>query len=218
MKYQVKPLNFRELRRLSVFVVVLVFSVLVAEAGSKLAFSWKNSTYRGSGFKNILVLAINGKAIARADFEDRMVKEMSQPGVTVVQSYTLMPRPNATPINPDDVRGYVHDLKFDAIVVSRMVKREKKTTYVPGDDFPFYPYYGTFYGYYGAIAPIVYAPGYLETDTEAQVETNFYSTAKPDGELVWSGTTDTVNPGSIDKAVNSIVKVLVKQFKKDKLM
>jgi hypothetical protein len=217
-KTQVKLLKFTKLRCVSILVAAILIAVVAAEAGSKLIFSWKNASYRGSGFKNILVLAVNGRAIARADFEDRMVKEMSQPGVTVVQSYTLMPRPDATPINLNDVRGYVHDLKFDAIIVSRMVKHEKKTTYVPGDEFPFYPYYGTFYGYYDAIAPIVYDPGYLRTDTEAQVETNFYSTSKPDGELVWSGTTDTLNPRSIDNAVNGIVKLLVKQFQKDKLI
>jgi hypothetical protein len=217
-KNQVKLLKLTKLRCVSILVAAILIAVVAAEAGSKLVFSWKNASYGGSGFKNILVLAVNGRAIARADFEDRMVKEMSHPGVTVVQSYTLMPRPDATPINLNDVRGYVHDLKFDAIVVSRMVKHEKKTTYVPGDDFPFYPYYGTFYGYYDAIAPIVYDPGYLRTDTEAQVETNFYSTSKPDGELVWSGTTDTLNPRSIDNAVNDIVKLLVKQFQKDKLI
>ena len=147
-----------------------------------------------------------------------MVKEMSRPGVSVVQSYTLMPRPDATPINPDDLRGYVHDLKFDAIVVSRMIKKEKKTTVVQGDDFPFDPYYGTFYGYYGAVAPLVYDPGYLRTDTEAQIETNFYATSKPDGELVWSGTTDTLDPRSTTGAIDGIVKILVKQFEKDKLI
>ena len=188
------------------------------EAGSKLVFSWKNSNYAGSGFRNILVLAVNGRASGRADFEDRMVKEMSRPGVSVVQSYTLMPRPDATPINPDDLRGYVHDLKFDAIVVSRMIKKENKTTVVQGDDFPFDPYYGTFYGYYGAVAPLVYDPGYLRTDTEAQIETNFYATSKPDGELVWSGTTDTLDPRSTTSAIDGIVKILVKQFEKDKLI
>ena len=188
------------------------------EAGSKLVFSWKNSNYAGSGFRNILVLAVNGRASGRADFEDRMVKEMSRPGVSVVQSYTLMPRPDATPINPDDLRGYVHDLKFDAIVVSRMIKKDTKTTVVQGDDFPFDPYYGTFYGYYGAVAPLVYDPGYLRTDTEAQIETNFYATSKPDGELVWSGTTDTLDPRSTTGAIDGIVKILVKQFEKDKLI
>src|SRR5277367_6564357 len=122
--------------RIGLLVVAIFLTTSTLEA-SKLAFSWKNANYKSNGFKNIMVLAMNGKAIARADFEDRMVKEMSRPGVTVVPSYSLMPRPDATPINRDDLRGYIHDLKFDAVVVSRMVKNEKKTTVVQGDDFPF---------------------------------------------------------------------------------
>jgi hypothetical protein len=210
------------MRRSGIWRLAGVVGVILLAAGiayaTKIAFSWKNANYKGGSFKNVLVLAMNGKALARADFEDRMVKEMTRPGVTVVQSYTLMPRPNATPINPEDLRGYVHDLKFDAIIVSRLVKFEKKTTEVDPGDFPFYPYYGTFYGYYGAVAPIVYDPSYLETETDIQVETNFYSTAKPDGELVWSGTTDTSDPRNETSAVDGIVKVLVKAFEKEKLI
>jgi hypothetical protein len=205
-------------KRIGLVIVAILAVVGIVQAASKLEFSWKNANYTGNGFKNILVLAINGRASARADYEDRMVKEMTRPGVTVVQSYTLMPRPDATPINMDDLRGYVHDQKFDAIVVSRLIKYEKKTTLVQGDDFPFYPYYGTFYGYYGAIAPIVYDPGYLQTDTKAQVETNFYATAKPDGELIWSGTTDTVDPRNTTSAIDGIAKILVKQFEKNRLI
>jgi hypothetical protein len=198
--------------------IVLAAIVSVAAASSKLVFSWKNANYQSGNFKNILVLAINGRASSRADFEDRMVREMSRPGVTVVQSYSLMPRPDATPINLDDLRGYVHDLRFDAIVTARMVKLSKKVKEIQGDDFPFDPYYNTFYGFYGAVAPIVYDPTYLKTDTQAQVETNFYSTSKPDGELVWSGTTDTVDPRSTTRAIDDIVKILVKQFVDDKLI
>jgi hypothetical protein len=197
---------------------VVLAAIISTAAASKLVFSWKNANYQSASFKNILVLAINGSASARADFEDRMVKEMSRPGVTVVQSYSLMPRPDATPINLDDLRGYVHDLKFDAIVTSRLLKLNKKVREIQGDDFPFDPYYNTFYGFYGAVAPIVYDPTYLKTDTEAQVETNFYSTAKRDGELVWSGTTDTVDPRSTIRAIDGVVKILVKQFENDKLI
>jgi hypothetical protein len=205
-------------KRIALVIVGIFAAVGLVRAAVKLEFSWKNANYTGNGFKNILVLAINGRASARADYEDRMVKEMTRPGVIVVQSYTLMPRPDATPINMTDLRGYVHDQKFDAIVVSRLIKYEKKTTVVQGDDFPFYPYYGTFYGYYGAIAPIVYDPGYLQTDTKAQVETNFYATDKPDGELIWSGTTDTMNPRNTTSAIDGIVKILVKEFEKNRLI
>lgn len=210
------------IRKRILSLVILVASILAAllvshANSSKLVFRWKNVNY-GGAFRNILVIAINGRASARADFEDRMVKEISRPGITVVQSYSLMPRPDATPINPNDVRGYVHDLKFDCVITSRLVKYDKKVTEVQGDDFPFFPYYSTFYGYYATISPITYDPTYLQTDTEAQVETNLYSTTKQDGELVWSGTTDTVDPRSLTSAIDGIVKLLVKQFEKDKLI
>ena len=202
-------------------VVLLVTLVLVAGSltyGSKLKFQWKNANYKAGSFKNNIVLAINGKALARADFEDRMAQEMARPGVTVTQSYTLMPRPDATPINMNDLRGYVQDNKFDAIVASRITSLSQTWKEVDPGDFPFDPYYGTFYGYYAAVAPVVYDPSYMEKETDVQVETNWYATAGPDGLLVWSGTTDSKNPHSEPKAVDGIVKVLVPAFEEQGLI
>lgn len=202
-------------------VVLLVTLVLVAGSltyGSKLKFQWKNANYKGGSFKNIFVLAINGKALARADFEDRMAQEMARPGVTVTQSYILMPRPDATPINMNDLRGYVQDNKFDAIVASRITNLSQTWKEVDPGDFPFDPYYGTFYGYYAAVAPVVYDPSYMEKETDVQVETNWYATVAPDGLLVWSGTTDSKNPHSEPKAVDGIVKVLVPAFEEQGLI
>jgi len=202
-------------------VILLVTLVLLAGRlayGSKLKFQWKNANYKGGAFKNILVLAINGKALARADFEDRMAKEMARPGVTVTQSYTLMPRPDATPINMNYLRGYVQDNKFDAIVASRITNLSQTWKEVDPGDFPFDPYYGTFYGYYAAVAPVVYDPSYMEKETDVQVETNWYATVAPDGLVVWSGTTDSKNPHSEPKAVDGIVKVLVPAFEEQGLI
>jgi hypothetical protein len=106
----------------------------------------------------------------------------------------------------------IREQKFDGIVVARLTKREKKTTYVPGSVYTPYPYYQTFYGYYGAVYPIVYSPGYLQKESTAQVETNFYSTAKPDGELVWTGTTNTFDAKSPMKVIKQLVKVVVKEL------
>ncbi len=197
-------------------VVLLLLGAPIAKS-TRLAFTWRNPHYTGGSFKNILVIAMNGRASARADFEDRVVKELSRPGVTVVQSYTLMPRPDATPIGTDEIRGYVHDLKFDAILVSRITKVEHHT-YEVSADFPFDPYYATFYGYYAAIAPLVYSPTYLQTDTDLMVETNLYAANAPDGTLAWTGTTDSFDPSSTTSTINGIVKILAKQFEKDKLI
>jgi hypothetical protein len=208
------------MRTRTLFVLAMALFLFYAPVAdsSKLAFTWKNPNYSGGSFKNILVIAMNGRASSRADFEDRVVRECSRNGVSVTPSYSLMPRPNATPLDPADIRGYVHDLKFDAILVSRITKAQTKTTEVSADPFPFFPYYATFYGYYNYLAPLVYNPTYLQTDFDLQVETNLYATSAPDGLLVWTGTTDTFDPRSSSDAINSIVKILTKQFEKDKLL
>ena len=186
--------------------------------GSSLKFQWRNPNYKGGSFKNILVLAINGKAAGRADFEDRMAQELTRPGVQVTQSYTLMPRPDATPINMDDLRGYVQDNAFDAVVASRITDVSQHWREVDPGDFPFDPAYGTFYGYYAAVAPIVYDPSYMVKETDVMVETNWYAAVAPNGQLVWSGTTDTKNPHNEPKAVDGVVKVLVKAIEEQGLV
>jgi hypothetical protein len=118
----------------------------------------------------------------------------------------------------DQLRSVVRGQNFDAVMVSRLVKYDKTVTYVPGDAYPLYPYYGTFYGYYGAISPVVYSPGYLQSDTQVQIESNFYSTAKQDGELIWTGTSDSMNPKSVTKLINAVVKLVVQELGKEKVI
>lgn len=199
-------------------VVLMVLTGVGLAWGSSVKFQWRNPNYKGGSFKNILVLAINGKAIARADFEDQMAQALTRPGVQVTQSYTLMPRPDATPINKDDLRGYIKDNGFDAVIASRITDMSQHWKEVDPGDFPFDAAYGTFYGYYAAVAPVVYDPSYMVKETDVQVETNWYATVMPDGQLVWSGTTDTKNPHKEPKAVESIVKVLAKAIEEQQLV
>jgi hypothetical protein len=203
--------------------LILALAVLALVATSsakstKLTFTWKNPRYAGGAFKNILVLAMNGQASGRAEFEDQMVGAIAKPGVQAVPSYSLLPRPESTPIEMDQLRSVVREQQFDAIAVSRLVKYDKTVTYVPGQAYPIYPYYGTFYGYYGALYPVVYSPGYLKTGTSAQIETNLYSTAKPDGELVWTGTSNVVNPRSVSKVIEDVVQLVVQQWEKERVI
>ena len=65
---------------------------------------------------------------------------------------------------------------------------------------------------------MLYSPSYLQTETKAQVETNFYATAKPDGELVWTGTSDTVNPRNVNDAINAIAKLVDQELQTNNLI
>jgi hypothetical protein len=203
----------------ALFPIILVSAALMHASSPKLELSWKNPDYTGGGsFKNIMVLALNGKAGNRAQFEDEMVAAIAETGIQAQPSYAYLPRPDATPIDMTNMRWVVQQQKFDAILVSRLTKRDSTTTYVPGQIFTPMPFYGTFYGYYGALYPAIYSPGYLVTEKVAQVETNLYSTAKPDGQLVWTGTTNTFDVGSVMNAIKDLVKVTVKELEKQDIL
>ena len=66
--------------------------------------------------------------------------------------------------------------------------------------------------------PVVYSPGYLKNEKKAQVEVNLYSTAKPDGELVWTGTTNTFDSSSVKKLIKNLVKLVTKELEKQSII
>jgi hypothetical protein len=207
-------------KSISLFTVLItMYSLALLGAGSpKLELSWKNPDYTGGGFKNIMVLALNGKAANRAEFEDELVAAISRPTIKASPSYEFIARPDATPIDKNDLRELVKEQKIDAIVVARLIKSDKRTVYVPGEVYTPFPYYGTFYGFYDVVYPEIYTPGYMETEKRAQVEVNFYSTDKPDGQLVWTGSTNVFDAGSAMKVIKDLVKVVTKELEKENII
>ncbi len=205
-------------RRPLLLLAALIIPVFLPASSPKMLLSWRNPNYSGGPFKNILVLALNGKAEGRLEFEDLLVAAIARPGIQATQSYVFLARPDSTPIDMNDLKTVIREQKFDAIVVARLTKRETKTTYVPGEVYTPVSYYRTFYGYYGAVYPIVYSPGYLQKESIAQVETNFYSTAKPDGELVWTGTTNSFDAKSPMKVIKELVKIVIKELEKQRVI
>jgi len=205
------------LRKLTlVLAVVAAVATLADGRSTKLVASWKNPEYSGPRFHRILVLGMSAKPGVRADFEDALSKLVARDGVEAVPGNTILLRPEGTQLDMNYLKTQIKEFKVDAVIVSRLVKVETKTTYIPGQAYVVpYPYYRSFYGYYGTLYPVVYSPDYLSEDTTVRVETNVYATNTPDGELVWTGVSDTFNPRSADKAIDGVSKLLVKELQKE---
>ncbi|MGA9999444.1 MAG: hypothetical protein WBQ04_04935, partial [Candidatus Acidiferrales bacterium] len=134
--------------------------------GAKLLVSWKNPDYSGQKPHRILVIGMSENPEVRADFEDDLSSVLANDGLEVIPGNTILFRPQSAELEPDYLRGQIRDFKIDAILVSRLVKVDKKTTYIPGHSYTVpYAYYGSFYGYYGTIYRQVYTPDYLREDT-----------------------------------------------------
>lgn len=182
--------------------------------------SWFNPKYEGQVFHKVLVIGITQDLPVRADFEDEMAAQLARPGMQTIpgNQILLRPDPKAKP-DLNYLREQIRAYQIDAVVVSRLLKVDKKVTVVPSSTYvvPF-PYYYSFYGYLGAVYPVVYDPGYTRVDTTVRVETNVYATSKPDGDLVWTGISDSFDPKSAKKVADGLVKEVPKQMEKDGLL
>jgi hypothetical protein len=65
---------------------------------------------------------------------------------------------------------------------------------------------------------MVYAPDYLKKEKKVRIETNLYVVSSQEGELVWTGITDTFNPSKLHKAINELVKLVVKQMRTEEVL
>ncbi len=201
-----------------VIAVILAGATLANGKSTKLVASWKNPQYSGPTFHRILVIGMSAKPGVRADFEDALSKLVARDGVEAIPGNTILLRPEGTKLDLDYLRTQVKEFKIDAVIVSRLVKVDKNVTYIPGQPYVPYPYYGSFYGYYGAVYPVVYSPDYLREDTTVRVETNVYAVRGTDGELVWTGVSDTFNPSSADKVIDGLSKLIVKELHKEAII
>jgi len=212
-----KPLT----RNVLVIVVVLFAASLILGKSSKLTMSWKNPEYSpAKKFHRVLALGLSDKTAVRADFEDALAAELSSKGYEAVPGNTILLRPAGTQLDLDYLREQIRANQIEAVVVSRLVKVDDTVTYVPGTAYYVpYPYYNSFYGYYQTLYPVVYSPGYLQKEKKVRVETNlYYVDGAPNGQLVWTGITDTFNPSNVHKAINGLVNLVVTKMQKDEVL
>ena len=209
--------RFPCVRKITILMLLLTLLGLALGKSTKLVMSWKNPGYAsGKKFDRVLALGLSDKTAIRADFEDALAAELAKTGVTAIAGNTILLRPESTQLDLNYLKTQIREHKIDAVVVSRLIKVEKNVTYIPGGPYvsPF-PYYNTFYGYYRVVYPVVYSPDYLREEKKVRIETNLYSTASLDGDLVWTGVTDTFNPSNVDKTINALVKLVVKQMRSE---
>ena len=183
----------------------LMFS---CSSSTKLEKSWADPSFNSSmaPFTKVLVIAPLRDQNSQRIAEDKIVKELKQ-GTVGVQSYGYL-QPADTTIA--SVEGKLKKDGIDGVIVMRLTTVEKSLSYTQGTYYGgYYGYRGYgYHGYYGG----GYAPGYYSEDKTFMVETNFYSVK--DRKLLWSGTTSTLNPTSLDNSLDQIIYTIRYELQK----
>ena len=208
-------------RRILAILMIFAAATMLTGASSKLAMSWKNPSYSPTKkLHRVLALGFSNRVEIRADFEDALAAELASKGLEAVAGNTILLRPPGTKLDLNYLREQIRANQIEAVVVSRLIKVENIETYIPGEAYavPF-PYYNSFYDYYGTLYPVVCSPGYLETEKKVRVETNvYYVNGSPDGQLIWTGMTDTLNRSDVHKSIQGLVNLIVTKIQQEEAL
>jgi hypothetical protein len=179
----------RTLRRL----LALAGAGLVAAcASTTIVEQWQSPGYAGGPFRRILVVGVTQDATVRRIFEDEFVRQLRERGTEAVASYTLIPEDGQA--DRPRLERAVQASRADGVILTRVLKVEKKTQVVPGT--PAFPMYRDIYGYYGTGWGGVWTgyaspPAVFQYD-EVKVETKLFQAGN--AALVWAAQSEVFAP------------------------
>jgi hypothetical protein len=166
--------------------------------------------------RKILVLAVATDPISRASYEDVIAGELSLRGATAVASHIAFPD---LPKERGPFEAKLVADGYDAITVSRLVGKDDKVKTTEGFASYATNYQGMdYWGGYWYTYQQVFVPGYLEKETRVRARTDLWRTDGKAGHIVWSGTSETMNPRTAAQAAREVGVAVAKALAKAKLI
>lgn len=199
----------------SLIILATVLVLLISCASTRLTAVWSDESYAGHPIDNVMVIGISKDMTTRLLFEDTFVEQLASDNVKALASHTQF----HSNIKPDrkSIEGAVKKTGVHMVIITHLIGTEERTqyhqpkpVYIPAN------YYGGMYGYYSRTYAYVYTPGYYTQHKVFKLETNLYNADT--GKLIWSAQTETVDPGKLESEINDLVRLLINDLRKKKLL
>lgn len=198
------------MKRLVRTLVVVALAWLAAGcASTTLQSTWRDPGYTGGAFKRIFVLALSTRDVtARRVLEDVMVAKLAASGVEAVPAWQSLP--NDGPVAESALTAAVTASRADGMLMVRLLGVDTQLTVWPAPIGP-----GPRFGWYGAYSGWYAYPQVTQTQT-AVVETTFFDVRSQ--RIVWSATSETLNPTSVQRDAPEFADVILASLRKDGLL
>lgn len=201
-------------KALILIAIVACLSACNKGASTTVPLAWRNPTYQDGGFKKLFVIGVGEDQSARRLFEDTFAKAIAAEGAAAQASWGHLPTTQR--LTEEEIHSAIEGGGFDGVLITRVLGVNQNQQYVPPSTYTVPTSHYGYYGYYGNSYTVVHQPGYYKTNTTFRLETNLYSVAN--GDLVWSGQSDTLNPESINDVIDSMTAAVAKTLKAEKLI
>jgi hypothetical protein len=195
--------------RILVLALAAALGLTACAASTKIVNQWVSPDYTSPRFRKIMVIGVSKQASIRRTFEDEFVTQLKAAGVEAVPSYLYIPEDDQ--VDESHLQAAVKQAGADAVIITRLVRVEKKTEVSPG----FYqPAPFGFYGGYSAAWRGYYEPPRVYQYDVYISETSLYDM----NQLVWAGTVETTAPDDINKEIQRYVNTVIDALKSKNLL
>lgn len=182
--------------------VVAALALSGACSATRLQGSWTAPGLHDEPSRHIVAIAITGDHNRRVALEDALAAQLQSvgEGVQVEASYKTFNDDAMKAV--DKVRDLLASGGFDAAIIMRATDVKREDVWLPGSQSVAPMYYRTIWDYYAYWQPIALQPGYLKSQRTVHVETAMF--AVPEGDLIYSAISQTVNPASAEELVKQV--------------
>jgi hypothetical protein len=195
-----------------VAVGILVVCCMIVFNGcstSKLVNIWSDSSFKSLPLNKILVISVSKNSAQRRLWEDAFSAELVKYRVSITSSYRLFP--DAVPDTSQVIQA-VQSNYFDGVLVIRRLPSEINPQYVNGyvtkeQDVRYNRRWNSFMTYYYDIRH----DGYIDSQKVDIRAIDVWAT-KNEGQMIWSATSETPEPNSVQEVRPEIVKLVMTEM------
>jgi hypothetical protein len=185
------------LKRQAALGVLLAAGFLAGCATTTLQSVQRAPGYKFDSIHRVLVVCVTSTPGLRGLLESDFVLEWKKRGVDAVASDPILPAGVA--LDKADIESFAKAQKFDAVLVTRLLKREQIEPETPDDS-----------NLTQDVKAIVASPEYGTDFEVAVVRSNLYDVATE--KRVWSGISQTLLTEDVTKRVSRYVKLILKNI------
>lgn len=190
--------------------LIFALAALQAPAGTKLEASGKTA---GVGpAKKLLLVLVSPDLDRRKNWEEIFAGELALQGVVVIPSYRLFPE---LPKDRETATAKVAAEGFDSVLITNLVGIETKVKWKESETSLQPQYVGQdWYGSYWYTYQQVEVPGYMENKSRARFKCDYWRLDEGKGRIVWSGTSDSIDPGIKPQAGLDVITKITQALRK----
>jgi hypothetical protein len=194
--------------RLALAVLVTTLLTAACASSGRLVQSWKDPSVKTLDFERVVAIALVEDGPTRRLAESEMARII---GPDAVPGSQVIPEEELRDV--DKVKARLKSEGFDGAITMRLVNAE---TEIRDEQDPLPTSYYTIWGYYGFVSIAERGPAYTTLDSKLQIEVNIYSLESE--KLLWSGTTETLQPRLLETLVKDVADVVSKRLTREGLI